>query len=75
MKLLKTLFLYMKRKKNKNMEIILDLYPDYNIVLADKICLTEALSNLVDNAIKFINKDYVKIETFTNNTKTFCFVL
>lgn len=67
--------MYEKEAKNKNLEIILDLEPDYNIVLADKIFLTKALSNLVDNAIKFINKGYVKIETFTNNTKTFYFVL
>lgn len=55
------------------MEIILDLDPDYNIILADKICLTKALSNLVDNAIKFTNRGYVKIETFTNNAKNILF--
>lgn len=65
--------LYEKEAKNKNLEILLDLDPDYNIILADKICLTKALSNLVDNAIKFTNRGYVKIETFTNNAKNILF--
>ena len=54
-----------KAKTDKNIDFIVDLLVHH--VLADEQYLTEAISNLVDNAIKY-SKDTVSISITTQNS-------
>ena len=54
-----------KAKTEKNIDFIVDLLTKH--VLADEQYLTEAISNLVDNAIKY-SKDEIKISITSQNS-------
>jgi two-component system phosphate regulon sensor histidine kinase PhoR len=54
-----------KAKTDKNIDFTVDLMPKH--VMADEQYLTEAISNLVDNAIKY-SKESIKISITSQNT-------
>ena len=46
---------------NKNLELKLEIEFDKKIIASDEYALTQVVSNLVDNAIKYTDKGYIKI--------------
>ncbi len=46
---------------NKNLELKLEIEFDKKIITSDEYALTQVVSNLVDNAIKYTDKGYIKI--------------
>ena len=54
-----------KAKTDKNIDVIVDLITKH--VMADEQYLTEAISNLIDNAIKY-SKDEIKISITSHST-------
>lgn len=59
--------------ESKKLEIFLNLDEKHLQILADKPALNRVLTNLIENAIKFTNKGYIKIETFPNKNETILF--
>lgn len=64
---------YIDEAKAKNIDIYLNLDENHLIVLADKPALNRILSNLIENAIKFTHKGYIKIESYPNNNQNILF--
>lgn len=64
---------YIDEAKSKNIDININLDENHLIVLADKPALNRILSNLIENAIKFTNKGYIKIETYPNKNQNILF--
>ncbi len=52
---------YLQTAKNKNLELELELGFDEKTINSDEYALTQIISNLVDNAIKYTDKGYIKI--------------
>jgi PAS domain S-box-containing protein len=59
--------------EKKKLEILFNLDENHLNVLADKPALNRILTNLIENAIKFTDKGYIKIETFSNKNETILF--
>jgi len=59
--------------KQKNLDVVLSLDPAHPTVLADKPALNRILTNLIENAVKFTNKGYIKIESYSNYNETILF--
>lgn len=59
--------------ENKRLEIVLNLDENHLKILADKPALNRILTNLIENAIKFTEKGYIKIESFPNKNETILF--
>lgn len=59
--------------ERKNLDLIINIDDEYNMILADKPALNRILTNLLENAIKFTNKGYIKIETYPSYNKTLLF--
>ncbi len=57
----------------KNLDIVLNLDDEHKIILADKPALNRILTNLLENAVKFTPKGYIKIETYPNYNETLLF--
>lgn len=66
---------YINEAKEKNIDIFVNLDENHLIVLADKPALNRILSNLIENAIKFTNKGYIKIESYPNNNQNILFCI
>ncbi|MGB9664076.1 MAG: PAS domain-containing sensor histidine kinase [Ignavibacteria bacterium] len=59
--------------ENKKLEFVLSLDENHLNILADKPALNRILTNLIENAIKFTEKGYIKIESFPNKNETILF--
>ncbi len=59
--------------ENKKLDVVISLDENHPNVLADKPALNRILTNLIENAIKFTDKGYIKIETFPNKNETILF--
>lgn len=59
--------------EQKNLEVVLNLDDTHNMILADKPALNRILTNLLENAVKFTHKGYIKIETYPNYNETLLF--
>lgn len=59
--------------EQKNLEVILNLDEKNQMVLADLPALNRILTNLIENSIKFTQKGYIKIETYSNFNRTMLF--
>lgn len=57
----------------KNLDVVLNLDDRHKIILADKPALSRILTNLLENAVKFTHKGYIKIETYPNCNETLLF--
>lgn len=53
--------------KNKNLTFSLECNLEKTNIFADEYQITEAVSNLIDNAIKFTEEGFVKIKLYNNN--------
>ena len=47
----------------KNLELLVNIPPGVMEITADTYCVTQALSNLIDNALKYTSEGYVMIKT------------
>lgn len=72
-KITSTLTLIKQEADRKNIELNLQIDPQYQTVIADDAALVKVLNNLIENAVKFTHKGYVKIETYPNPKKTILF--
>ncbi|MEA3285912.1 MAG: response regulator [Candidatus Marinimicrobia bacterium] len=54
---------YRSKAETKNIELLVNIPSGQLIIAADEYCATQALMNLIDNAIKYTNTGYVKIST------------
>lgn len=61
-----TLFEYSIEAKKKKLEIIFEKNSDKAFVNADRYCVNQIFSNLIDNAIKFTKKGKVSISIYKN---------
>ncbi|MCX8056177.1 MAG: PAS domain-containing sensor histidine kinase [Ignavibacteria bacterium] len=61
--------------EEKKLEVVLNLDEEHDTVLADKPALNRILMNLLENAVKFTPKGYIKIETYPNFNETLLFCL
>jgi len=59
--------------ESKKLEVQINLDENHLNILADKPALNRILTNLIENAIKFTPKGYIKIETFPNKNETILF--
>lgn len=59
--------------EKKKLEIQLTLDEKHQMVLADKPAIRRILQNLFENAVKFTNKGYIKIETYVNKNENILF--
>lgn len=59
--------------EQKNLDVVLSLDEKNQTVLADLPALNRILTNLIENAIKFTHKGYIKIETYPNYNETILF--
>lgn len=59
--------------EQKNLDLVLSLDEKNQTVLADLPALNRILTNLIENAIKFTHKGYIKIETYPNYNETILF--
>ncbi len=59
--------------EQKKLEVIIKLDEKKLFVLADKPALRRILMNLIENAVKFTQKGYIKIETYPNSNETILF--
>ncbi len=57
----------------KKLELYINLDEKHLNILADKAALNRILNNLIENAIKFTNKGYIKIESYSNINETILF--
>ncbi len=58
---------YQITAKNKSLELFFENKFKDIIIFADEYCITQSISNLIDNAIKYTNNGFVKIYFSYNN--------
>lgn len=58
---------YQVTAKNKSLDLLFENNFEDIFIYADEYCITQSLSNLIDNAIKYTNTGFVKV-SFSNNT-------
>lgn len=55
--------------KTKELDLQIDVTSEDMHILSDEYCVTQAISNLVDNAIKYTNSGYVRLQGKVENDK------
>jgi len=62
--------------EEKNLDVMIDLPEEKTIVLADEDRIAQVLTNLIDNAVKFCNKEgQLKIWTYLSGARVFVNIL
>jgi len=54
---------FRSKAQDKNLDLLVNVPNSEMQIAADEYCVTHALTNLIDNAIKYTNSGYVKINT------------
>ncbi len=54
---------FRSKAQEKNLDLLVNIPSTEMQIAADEYCVTHALTNLIDNAIKYTNSGYVKIHT------------
>jgi len=53
----------------KNLDLMVNIPTTEILIAADSYCTTQAISNLIDNAIKYTNDGYVKVHTVVHEDR------
>jgi PAS domain S-box-containing protein len=54
---------FRSKAEEKNLDLVVNVPTNEILIRADSYCATQAISNLIDNAIKYTNDGYVQIKT------------
>ena len=57
------------RRPEKNLEIVWQTSQEHLLVLFDEYCLTQAIGQLLDNAIKFTNQGKIQIKLYRDSSE------
>lgn len=66
--------LFEMKVKQKNLDFVIELKKDLKPIKADKFRLEQVLINLIDNALRYTEKGYIKISITQDEQKTYIVV-
>lgn len=63
--------IFENKLKQKNLTLKLEIQKNLKIIKADKLRIEQLLINLIDNAIRYTEKGYIKISVYQDDKKTY----